>query len=87
MTPRELAGHVNRAKACFIYVDYSSHEDGAMWLEVTKVKAKEIVDDARDSDVEEIAAHVAKGEVYIGDPDDFPEEEGGGKDAPGDGPG
>lgn len=76
MRPRELAGKINRAKAVFIYVDFSAHPEGYYWLEIPRARAKEIVDDARDKGIEEIAAHANRKGVFIGDPDDFPPEAG-----------
>jgi hypothetical protein len=74
MRPHALAGAINRAKAVYLYVDYGADDAAYMWLEIPKARAKEIVDDARASDIDNVAARVERGEVYIGDPDDFPEE-------------
>jgi precorrin-2 methylase len=75
MKPRELAGEINRAEHCHVYVEFSGHEEGAIWLEVSRRQAKEIVKSAYDDKIEEIAAHVEDGEVFIGDPVDMPDVE------------
>lgn len=70
MTPNTAAGAINRAKQIFLYVDYNTDAD-PMWLEISKAKAKEIVNEARDKGVTDVAVHVTRGKVFIGDPEDF----------------
>jgi len=74
MRPHKLAGEINRANAVHVYVDFATGENGFYWLEVSKARAKEIVDDAREKGIDDIAAHVKRGGVYIGDPADFDDE-------------
>ena len=73
MRPRKLAGAINRAHAVYIYIDYADDDEGYLWLEIPKARAKEITDAAREKNIADIAARVERGKVYIGDPDDFPE--------------
>lgn len=73
--PRELAGAINRAKTVFVYVAYGDDENAFCWLRVSKEQAREIVDDAKDEDIETICADEQKGDLYIGDVDFDDDEE------------
>lgn len=71
MKPRHLSGEINRAAAVFVYVDFAPDDAGFAWLQVSKERAREIVDRARDEGIDDIAAHVNRKGVWIGDPEDF----------------
>ncbi len=76
MRPREAAGAVNRATQCFVYHRYSTDPDGALYLPVTRVQAKTIVEHARANGVDDIDIEVdAKGKVYIGEEIELVDEE------------
>lgn len=66
MKLREFAGHVNRAEAVYVWVEYA--EAAGTYLKVEKVVAREIVKDAKatDGEITEISAHLDKGELFVG---------------------
>lgn len=73
MTKREFASAIRHSRRLMLYVDYSPDPDGAVWIQVTQTKAREILEAAKEQDVEEIVARMKGQDCYIGDPNDFPE--------------
>ena len=70
MTPRTLSAAIDRAIKCHVYVSFSPHDRGDIWVEIPKGRAKGIVDLARNAGIREIDAYVENGHVFIGGPDE-----------------
>jgi hypothetical protein len=85
VTPRELAGHINRAKAVYVWVEFGivPGEDGdeilGDYLRIEKKTAKDIVDMLREEGNAEPIIELKRGgkDVYIGAPVDVEADEGG----------
>lgn len=71
MRLRQLSGEINRAKAVWIYcfVDPDVEDGGGLFVELTKVSAKRLIEHCRAKGIEELAAYVRKGELYIQEKD------------------
>jgi hypothetical protein len=68
MRPREVAGKINAAPECKVFVAYSGHESGGTYLTVSRPQAKQIIADAREKGIDDLDVTVdARGVVYIGD--------------------
>lgn len=75
MRVREFAGAVNRAKEVLVLVSFSEHEEGTLWLPISKSTAKEIVDHAKEHGIEEIENLMEDdGCLYLDVPEDSDEE-------------
>ena len=56
MKPRVFAGCINKAKEVMVPVCFNEHEEGVMWLPISKAAARSITDHAREHAIESIDA-------------------------------
>ena len=75
MNQREFASALRHAKRILLYIDYSPDDDGAVWLIVPRSMARLVLDSAKEGGVAEVAAHMKGQDLYVGDPNDWPDEE------------
>jgi hypothetical protein len=65
VSPRELAGMIRRAKDCYLWVAYGVGE--GLYVRVAHTTAHVIVEEAYESECQEIFAYMEGGDLHIGD--------------------
>lgn len=65
MPLRQVAGEINRARAVKVLVYLTVDDEEGIWVDLSKVAARDVVAQARDRGLSEMGAESRKGILYL----------------------